>query len=216
MARPSTTDPLDKFRWIVTIEPPSPPNGGTTDTNQVFTRAGFVSCGTPEYSINNRTYAEGGNHLNPLKIVDTISYKPVTLTRGVTNDTSFTKWASIFIDLVQRNAALNSSDSTSFLGAALDKGASLVQSNSGDLDSLSYRRTVKIYHTDRQGQVQVMYVLYNAFPIEYKPASDFEVNADDGMSMESLTLDYEGFEVKYTGPFGVIGSLGAQALTGLL
>jgi phage tail-like protein len=210
MARTSSNDPLDKFRFLVTIEPPSNSNN---DPNQLWTRAGFVSCSTPAYNISTKKYAEGGNHLNPLKIIDSIEYKPVTLVRGVTNDTSFTKWATGFIDLVQQNAAMAAADSAETLlkltQAALDKGASLVPSNSQDLNTYSYRRTVKIYHLDRQGQTQVMYVLYNAFPIEYKPASDFDATTDDGMSMETLVLDYEGFEVKYTGPFGILGALAA-------
>lgn len=213
MARPSSNDPLDKFRFLVTVEPPS---SSDNDPNQLWTRAGFVSCSTPEYSITSKKYYEGGNHLNPLKIIDTIEYKPVTLVRGVTNDTSFTKWATGFIDLVQQNAAMNSSDITDTLtkvvAGALDKGASLVPSSSQDLNKYSYRRTVKIYHLDRQGQTQVMYVLYNAFPIEYKPASDFDATSDDGMSMETLVLDYEGFEIKYTGPFGVLGGLAAGVI----
>ena len=51
MARISTKDPLDKFRWSVEIEG--------------FDRLGFASCETPSMTISTNKYHEGGNHLFP-------------------------------------------------------------------------------------------------------------------------------------------------------
>jgi hypothetical protein len=48
MARPSTKDPLDKFRWSVEIDG--------------FTRLGFASCETPSVSFNINKYPEGGKY----------------------------------------------------------------------------------------------------------------------------------------------------------
>lgn len=203
MARSGNLDPFDRFRWTVDIEG--------------FSRSGFSACSTPEYSIGTKTYAEGGAHLTPRKIVDTIDYKPVTLMRGVTNDPSFNKWATGFIDLVQNNAGVKvSSDPlasvSNFIGAVGDNFAAAVPTQNADKYPFAYRRRVKIEHVDRQGLTQVVYFLYNAFPIEYKPASDFDAMADGEVSVETLVLGYESFEVKYTGIIGAAASLIASAL----
>lgn len=158
MARPSSKDPLDKFRWSVSIDG--------------FTRLGFSSCETPSYAINTQSYPEGGAHLWPRKIIDSVELKPVTLMRGVTSDFNFHEWATQFMELV--------------------KG----RREKGSQPAGEYRRTVQIDHMDRAGRIVKSYILYNAFPIEYKPASDFASDADDTVSMEKLVLSYESFEVK--------------------
>lgn len=166
MARPSSKDPLDKFRWSVSIDG--------------FTRLGFVNCDTPSFSVNTNTYPEGGAHLTPRQIVDGISYSPITLTRGVTSDRSFHEWAVGFFDITGFGIRL---------GEAATTGAAQSQ----------YRRDVEIQHLDRAGRPVKTYTLYNAFPIEYKPASNFTSDADDALSIETLVLAYEGFEVETLG-----------------
>ncbi len=206
MARSGVRDPLDKYRWVVDVPG--------------FTKLGFSQCGVPKYSITPREYAEGGAHLNPKLIIDKVSYVPITLARGVTNDTSFAKWASSAWDLVQNNSAQKSSDSDfgstpfglvqSSISTFGDNGAEVIPSESAY--PFNYRRKVKIEHVNRAGQTEVIYVLYNAFPIAYQPASDFDALADDGLSIETLTLGYEGFEVKYTGIAGAVGNIIAGQL----
>lgn len=163
MARPSSKDPLDKFRWAVTIDD--------------FTRLGFSSCETPSIVVNTQSYPEGGSHLWPRKIVDSVEYRPVTLQRGVTSDFNFHKWATQFMELIQ--GVRDIGNQTPFL-----------------VPPGEYRKTVKIDHLDRTGTIVKSYILYNAFPIEYKPASDFASDSDDTVSMEKLVLAYESFEVK--------------------
>jgi len=206
MARSGVADVFDRFRWTVDIPG--------------FSRLGFTQCGVPRSVITPREYAEGGAHLNPKLIVDRISYAPVTFTRGVTNDTSFSKWATSCIDLVQNNAALKSSDSvygSSFVGQQLESfqnnGAASVPSSASY--PFNYRKQVKIEHTNRAGQVEVIYVLYNCIVLGYQPASDFDAKADDEVSIETLVLGYEGFDVKYTGAAGLAGNLIAGNLSSL-
>lgn len=183
MARPSSKDPLDKFRWTVSIL-----SGGS----ESFTRLGFTSVETPEVSINVKSYPEGGAHLFPKQIVDSIQYKPVTLLRGVTSDTNFREWAVQYIELVQGRIE------TDRFGSAI-QGNPKVPSD--------YRRDVVIEHKDRAGRTVKTYFLRAAFPIEYKPASNFSADADDMLSMEKLVLAYESFEVITTGqdtnPFSI-------------
>lgn len=156
MARPSSKDPLDKFRWSVSIDG--------------FTRLGFASCDVPGYSVTTKPYSEGGQHLFPKQVVDSISFKPVTLTRGVTADLSFHDWATQALILSR--------------GVTSD-GKSPVEA----------RRNVVIRHLNRRGDVVKAYTLINAMPIEYEVASSFASDADDVLSMEKLTLTYESFTV---------------------
>lgn len=162
MARPASKDPLDKFRWAVEIDG--------------FTRAGFAQVDVPSYSITSKSYAEGGNHLFPKQIVDSISYKPVSLVRGVTADMSFDGWARQALEL-PKGKIVNTASGT--INAAAD-----------------YRRTVTLHHLNRKGEIVKSYILYKAFPIEYEPASTFASDGDDVLSMEKLVLTYESFEVK--------------------
>jgi phage tail-like protein len=174
MARPSTKDPLDKFRWMVEIEG--------------FTRLGFASCETPSVSINTQKYAEGGNHLFPKQIVDSVEYRPVTLQRGVTSDINFHTWAKAYFDYIHGKTKITEIKGTTFNPDPLNIPEKI--------PAAEYRRTVTISHLDRQGRIVKQYILYNAFPIEYKPASDFSSDTDDTLSMERLVLTYESFEVR--------------------
>jgi phage tail-like protein len=173
MARPSSKDPLDKFRWSVSIDG--------------FTKLGFTSCEVPKVTFGTNSYPEGGNHLFPKQIVDSAQYKPVSLTRGVTSDKSFHTWASDVINF------------------------SIMQSKTVPLSLMTqYRRTVTIGHLDRAGKTIRTYILYNAFPIEYEPASDFSADADDTLSMEKLVLSYESFEVVVANDADESGQLGLK------
>ncbi len=160
MARPSSKDPLDKFRWTVSIDG--------------FTKLGFTSVETPSHTINTRRYAEGGAHLFPKQIVDSIEYRPITLNRGVTSDRSFHEWARGPFDILSSNQKL----------------PTILPEEVGQ-----YRREVTIQHVDRAGRVVRTYKLKNAFVIGYKPASDFDASADDALSIESLTLAYEEYTI---------------------
>jgi len=157
MARSSNKDPLDKFRWKVDIDG--------------FSRLGFTSVQVPSVNISTNSYAEGGSHLFPKKIIDSVRYEPVILLRGVTSDKSFNEWAKSYFNLL-----LSPSE-----------------------PAVSYRKDVTIEHLDRAGRSVRTYTLYGAFPIEYKPASDFSSDGDDTVSIEKLTLEYESFEVKVLG-----------------
>ena len=149
MARIGSTDPLDKFRWQVEIPG--------------FQRLGFYSVETPASTISTREYKEGGAHTTPRQIVDSVSFKPIAFTRGVTGDRSFANWAK---------QPLNAPQITT---------------------KQEYRKNISITHYDRSGRPVVVYKLFNCIPIEFQPASDFSADADDGLSIERLVIKYEGF-----------------------
>lgn len=197
MARSSLIDPLDKFRWTVDVAG--------------FSRLGFMTCSTPGHKITTKKYSEGGAHLTPRQIIEGIDYEPVKLTRGASSDTSFTKWATGPFDLVTNNAALN--ESSDFFGIEIPAGVqqlglgapALIKSSNNY--PFNYRRTVKIEHINRLGTAEVVYTLYGAFVIEYKPASDFDAMADDEVSIETIVLAYESFDVRYAQLAGTLQNI---------
>lgn len=174
MARPSNVDPLDKYRWSVTIEG--------------FQRLGFASCGVPSITYNTNVYPEGGAHLHPRQIIDSVEYSPVTLMRGVTYDQSFYDWVKQAMEL-HRGAASQTNATTT---ESLPLGPPLAIERDTPLE---YRKDVEINHLDRSGRIVKTYILINAIPVEFTPASEFVSDADDVLSMEKLVLKYEGFEV---------------------
>lgn len=216
MARPSSKDPLDRFRWSISIEG--------------FTRMGFTSCDVPSYAITTKKYAEGGAHLFPRQIVDSIEYRPVTLARGVTADTSFNDWAMQFIEVIQAETVKSTQNTLSetkaleippefgvpgFSGGNFTvPGFNVTTFETSETfegtPAQEYRRDVTINHLNRSGQIVKTYRLYNAFPVEYVPASSFSADGDDVLSMEKLTLVYESFDVvsnnKDSNPFDVRGA----------
>lgn len=195
MARSSLRDPLDKFRWNVKVDG--------------FTKLGFVSCSVPGHKLSTNKYPEGGSHLNPRIIVDGNDFKPVIMTVGVTTDTSFVKWATGPFDLVQNNAAMNQPQSAFGLipipaevqQPDLGSPALIKSASSYPFD---YRRTVVIEHINRLGVVEVTYTLYKALVTDYEPASDFNAEEDDKVSIASITLAYEGYDVRYAQLAGLV------------
>ena len=154
MARPASKDPLEKFRWAVEVDG--------------FTRLGFAACDVPGLSIQAKSYPEGGSHLFPKQIVDSISYKPVSFQRGVTADMSFDGWARQVIEITKGNVINTASGTTT--------------------PAADYRRTVNIHHLNRKGEIVKTYILYKAFQIEYEPATGIASDGDDVISMEKLKL----------------------------
>jgi phage tail-like protein len=160
MARSSDFDPLMKFAFRVYV---LTPQGAT------WVRGGFTSCSAPGLTISYQSYPEGGRHLNPLKIHDSVAYKPITVARGVIdrkNVDDFGKWVNDFFEAVNNPLGLNGVD---------------------------YRNNIVIEHLNRAGSVVKRYYLQNCVPTAYTPADDF-TSTDSEVSVESLTFEYEGFE----------------------
>lgn len=179
MARASNKDPLDRFRWAVAIR---------LDGQETFTRMGFTSVETPQMDVQTKKYPEGGNHLFTKQIVESVSFKPITLARGVTESTDFDAWAKQFIELVRGK---RQDEAQETFGEPGDPDQFIIK-----IAPASYRRDISIGHLDREGNLVKIYRLYDAFPIVYKTASDFDASADDELSIETLTLAYESFEVE--------------------
>lgn len=162
MPRSGGFDPLDKFRWKVYVANPSGAN---------FARGGFTSCSSPGISIQYETYTEGGAHMNPRKIHQGATYKPVTLTRGVV--------AKAGID-----------DFINWMRDAFN----VMSPEIGSQPAANYRCDIVIEHLDRDATIVKRWILRNCVPTAYEPASDFDAKEDNSVSIETLTFEYEGFE----------------------
>jgi len=160
MPRSSSLDPLLKFNFRVYVLSPTGAN---------WIRGGFTSCSAPGITINYTGYPEGGRHLNPIKIHESATFKPITLSRGVIDKNGvddFAKWVQDFYKVV----------------APQDSSI-----------SVQYRNDIVIEHLNRQGDPVKRFYLRNCAPSGYTPSDDFS-STDESVSVESLTFEYEGFE----------------------
>ena len=172
MARSSKKDPLDKYRFTVLIDE--------------FSKAGFASISAPSVALSTKKYSEAGAHLNPLLIVDGANFAPITMTRGVTENVDFYNWMKQPFDLVYSASSDAPEVFADFNAGLLFEGVT---------SSINYRRDIIIEHKNRAGQTVKKYILKNAIPTAFKAASDFDAMGDDSYSIESLTIEYEGFVV---------------------
>lgn len=144
-----------------------------------FVRAGFMEVSTPSVEIKTRDYHEAGRHMAPLKITQSANYSEVVLSRGSSVDGDFLRWVQTVFD----------------------------RNNMGEQTSTNKdnRRTIKIFHYKRTGQLARTYILYNCIPTEFKPISDLNA-MNDSLSMETLKLAYERFAVTDANGATVLGN----------
>ncbi len=150
-----------------------------------ITKVAFESVTSPRIDFQIEEYREGGRHLNPHQITTGAQFSPVTLRRGKTFSADFYNWAGLVYK--------------AFYG---DK-----EGNTGN-----YRGTIVIDHHDRTGRVVKKYILLNARPSAYMPASNFDAKDDTEVSIETLMITYEGYKemsLNYSNLTGVLGEAGS-------
>jgi phage tail-like protein len=200
MARSSSDDPVEKFRFRVTvisldlsvtaaIETIAGLSAGSTafkDKLAIFSRAGFSSVTMPKANIGEMTYRENIDNLRSIKVAGLAKFDPITLTRGVTKNRDMYEWYR----LVNEEIAL-----LSVAGElARDTQFSPAQSD-------NYRKDVILEVLDRQGQPIKAWYLFNAWPSVYNPGNDLNASSEEKL-IESLTLTYEYFIELEGGPDG--------------
>lgn len=154
-------------------------------------KAAFESVTSPRLDFQIEEYREGGRHLNPHQITTGVQFSPVTFRRGKSFSADLYHW----VGLVYR----------AFYGDS--------QGQTGN-----YRGTIVIDHHDRTGRIIKKYVLLNARPQAYIPASNFDAKDDSEVSIETLIVTYEGYaeySKSYDNLTGVLGEAGAQLVAGL-
>jgi phage tail-like protein len=158
-------------------------------SDEFIKKLSFMSVSAPRVDIATTQYREGGRHLNPHSITESATFSPVTFRRGKSYSNDFINW----IGMVFR----------AFYGDQ-------------DGNSSNYRATIAIDHHDRRGNVVKKYVLQNARPTMYLPSGDFNAMDDQEVSIESLTVEYEGyaeFSLDQNFLANVLGSSGSELLS---
>lgn len=194
MARSSKEDPVEKFRFRVSVIAISPSLTGVVDTlagiipatgdlgkiarqTRVLLRAGFSAVTLPRVTIGEMNYRENIDANRVTKYAGLSRYEPIILKRGVTKNRDLYDW----LRLVNEELALLVS-------------AQELSKNYGKptQQSENYRKDVIIEVLDREGEVVKGWYLINAWPSSYKPGDDLDAQSDQKL-VEELTLTYELF-----------------------
>ena len=173
MARSAKVDPLERFRFEVRW------SNSTGSEGTALVRLGFHDIQMPKRSTTKISYREGLdpdiNQLAP----GLSTMEDVVMSRGVIIEDAngeFYKWMSA----VHRPTAGHVGRD-----ALLARGKAALN---------VYKKDVVIKLLDREGKVARQWVLYNAFPMNFVPASDLNAGEDGDKAMEQLTLAYEDFK----------------------
>ena len=173
MARSSTVDPLEKFRFSVSWSA----DGDSELTALV--RLGFHDVQMPKRSTTKGTYREGIDPDISQLYAGLSSMEDVVLSRGVIiedlNDELY-KWTSAVHNPTTGHV-----------------GREALGARNSDAAANNYRKDVTIQMLDREGNIARQWTLYNAFPVNFVPGSDLNAGEDGEKSLEQLTLGYEDF-----------------------
>lgn len=191
MARSSTQDPIEKFRFRVTVIALDLSVTGGLDTIAglsgsgtffkekfaVVARAGFSQVSTPKVEIGEITYRENIDNLRSIKVPGLSKYSPVILSRGVTQSRDLYDWYRLVNDELALLSVANE----------LSRASSKMP-----IQSDNFRKDVVIEVLNRRGDPIKAWYLFNAWPTIYAPGNDLDAESEDKL-IESLTLTYEHF-----------------------
>lgn len=212
MARSSKADPLDKFRFRVTVISLDASVTGAVETVAglsgngtlfkeklaIFSRAGFQSVAMPKATINEMSYRENIDNQRFSKMPGLAKYEPVTLSRGVTASRDLYDWYR----LVNEELALTS------VAQELSRDARFTP-----VQSENFRKDVVIEVLDRTGTPVKAWYLFNAWPSAYRPGNDLSANSEEKL-IEEITLTYEFFLELEGGIEGFAKEMARGALLG--
>jgi len=143
------SDPYRNFKWEVELDG--------------FTHAGFSKVSGLKHTVQVIDYREGGENEKMHKIPGQSTFDPVTLERGMSNNSDFLNWMKQVFDL---------------------------DSEGGFQGDDNIRRDLVIYLKNKSGARVVEWTIYRAWPSE-KNAGDLDAAGNDVL-IESLVLQNEG------------------------
>lgn len=184
MARPASSDPVDKFRFearVLDFAQTFVPafNLPNADAAQFVANAGFTEITIPKSTVTVTEYRENVHTPNLRKQPGLLKYEDLVLRKGVTTNQDFYKW-------------LNSTNSV-VLG--ISTTATAVASGFTELNVVPtqdtfYRRDMVVSVKDRTGKFIKHWFFYNCFVSGYKPGNDLDAKADEKL-IEELTISFE-------------------------
>lgn len=190
MARSSSQDPIEKFRFKVaffSIDDLS----GNLGFQQLTTaaasavrnaielsviRTGFSEVTLPSATINTMTYRENIDNQRFSKGPGLVKYDPVVLRRGVTENRDLYEWYRLV------------NNDTAFMGAAQEIGLHAPIPSQNEF----YKKEVIITVLDREGNTVKQWMLFNAYPSKYSGGDGLNAQSEEKL-VEELTLEYEFF-----------------------
>jgi phage tail-like protein len=197
MARSASVDPIERFRFQVSVLSIDLSITAAVDALAVLnknlgilTRAGFSEITLPKVTINELTYRENIDNQRFSKGPGLAKYEPIVLRRGSTNNRDLFNWYRLVND-----------DSLLLSSAQELIGQSIIPSQSEN-----FRKEVVISALDREGNETKQWLLFNAWPSAYKGGNDFDAKAEEKL-IEEMTLSYESFLELKGGIGGVITDL---------
>lgn len=214
MARSAEKDPLEKFRFRVSVISidlsvsnvlETAANAGFINASvngksllKILNRAGFSEVGIPQAKINSFTYRENIDAFRSQKNAGLVTYEPITMRRGVTENRDFYDWFRIVNDEMALLA----------VSGELARESKFVPTQND-----RFRRDIAIEVLDRKGEPKKGWYVMNAFPIAYKGGDDLNASSEEKL-VEELTFDYEMFLEFEGGIEGFAKELAKGALIG--
>lgn len=147
-------DPYKSFKFEVTIS-----------GNMVFAKAGFQKVSGLKMATDVTEYREGGDNNTVSKIPGLTKFDPITLERGMSEDTDMWDWA---IKLFS------------------------IDGDVGVSESPQYRANMEIALKDRNGKVVRKWQLVNCWVSKYE-TGDFDAMGNNVM-IEKIEVQNEGFK----------------------
>jgi|SRR5450631_3862566 phage tail-like protein len=129
--------------------------------------AGVSKIGALKRTTEVVEHREGGDPSTGRKSPGRNKFEAITLERGVTHDTAFSKWASLVWQV----------------GAGLGAEVSLQ----------SFRKDIIIEVYNEAGQLALAYKVYRCWVSEYQALSDLDANAN-AVAIAHIKLENEGWE----------------------
>jgi len=150
-ANPQRFDPYRNFKFKVKIN------------NQYV--AGLSKCSALKKTTEMVEWREAGDPSTTHKLPGKTKYDAITLTAGVTHDTTFEDWANL-VNNFQGDAAMSLKN---------------------------FRKSIVINVLNLQGQVAISYKLNRAWVSDYQALPDLDAGSMNTVGIQSITLQHEGW-----------------------
>jgi phage tail-like protein len=132
--------------------------------------AGLTKCSALTISVENHDFRAGDHDGFKQKLPGLVSFQPITLEQGVTNDKTFEKWATVMSNYVGNK------------GTDAEKKPD------------EFRKDIDILVYNLNNEQVKAYRVYNCWVSKYTALPDLDANSSDVM-IQTLELQNEGIQV---------------------
>jgi phage tail-like protein len=178
MARSTDKDPLEKFRFTVTVLNISVSPGSLIQqfTASAFLRAGFQSIKLPKKSTKELQYRESGDPEQMRKQPGLTTYSNTSCSRGSTENQDFYRWSTLIKGDSEFRAIAG--EVAGQLGINTQKAPTS--------NALDYRKDIIINNIDRAGRIRKSWHLFNCWVTDFDPG-DLDAQSEQQL-IESMTI----------------------------